>query len=257
MTGTLSDREIESSGCISENFEHKNVKQACYELRAGSTYYDLTVSQDPINIGADETILIKPGHLVAIITMEELDLPEDMLGRILTKGAFFSLGLSPVNTYADPGFKGKLGVVVHNCSSNYISLPQGENIAKLELSRLSEPVAKRYSGQHGFETQIWPIRRELILKPKEIKNDPRINSPIEELQERLGSDFSLLTKKVFGWERRILFGVFCIMALNFFLMGIMTHFDASETAKALGIGMLVNISMACFMWFLTGVRRKK
>lgn len=42
--GTLSDREIADlaggGSLITEGFDQRNVKQACYELRAGSVFYE-------------------------------------------------------------------------------------------------------------------------------------------------------------------------------------------------------------------------
>lgn len=49
LPGTLSDREIielaSAGSLITEDFDPRNVKQACYELRAGSVFYE---PDDPI-----------------------------------------------------------------------------------------------------------------------------------------------------------------------------------------------------------------
>ena len=84
---------------------------ASYELRLSDVYYDLTESDHPIQIAAGESILIKPGHHVVLITKENLDVPPNLVGRVVCKGSLFSIGLSHVATYADPGFKGNLGIV--------------------------------------------------------------------------------------------------------------------------------------------------
>ena len=126
----------EKSELIRSNFSDKQVYQACYEIRAGIVYYDLTEGRKRFTIPHDGDILIKPRHMVVIITLEEFNLPSDILGRILTKGAFFSFGLSPVNTYAAPGFFGNLGILLFNSSVNYVRIPTGTSIAKIEFSRL-------------------------------------------------------------------------------------------------------------------------
>jgi dCTP deaminase len=59
----------------------------------------------------------QPGHRVVLITHEELEIPPNIIARIINKGSLFSIGLSPVCTYADPGFTGNLGVVTPNTSS--------------------------------------------------------------------------------------------------------------------------------------------
>jgi dCTP deaminase len=65
-----------------------------------------------------------------LITAEDLAIPDDILVRVVSKGSLFSIGLSPVATYADPGFTGNLGIVTENISDKYVELPQGEAIAK-------------------------------------------------------------------------------------------------------------------------------
>lgn len=154
---------------------------ACYELRMGNVYYDLSEDGKRFELRAGEAALVKPRHRVVLMTAEEFDVPTDILVRIVSKGSLFSVGLSPVATYADPGFKGNLGVVTENISDKYIELPQGEPIAKADFTRLSGPAAKPYHGQHGFQTQIWPIKRHLQKVHSDLyKKDPRVRSEREE-----------------------------------------------------------------------------
>lgn len=185
--GTLTDREIlelaTAGSLITENFEARFVKQACYELRAGSTFYR---PDDPDgghrhDVAPGGDILIKPKQLVVIITMESVDLPPNMLGRVLLKGKLFSVGLTPVNTYADPGFSGRLGIVLFNAGNRYLRIRPGEPIAKVEFARLSEPVSRPYRGQHGFQTGILPIAGDMVLSREEADRDPRVGRPVEEL----------------------------------------------------------------------------
>src|SRR4051812_40419063 len=109
---TLTDIEIKAEVELARLIRNGNSEQAvgaCYELRLGNVYYDLTVSDRPILVAQGQDILIKPGHRVVLITHEELNVPHNMLTRIVSKGSLFSIGLSPVATYADPGFSGNLG----------------------------------------------------------------------------------------------------------------------------------------------------
>src|SRR5690606_30072793 len=131
---------------ITEEFEEKNIKQSCYELRASNIYYDINSADRKIELKEDEYILIKPKALVVIMTYETLEMPANILGRILTKGKLFSVGLLPVNTYADPGFSGRLGIVFSNLSNNYIKITPKESIAKIEFSKLENNVERPYHG---------------------------------------------------------------------------------------------------------------
>ena len=128
---TLSDADIGDEmglGRLIRNGDAQQLAGACYELRLGNVYYDLTESDLPIFVGPGQDILIKPGHRVVLITHEELEVPTDVLARIVSKGSLFSIGLSPVATYADPGFSGNIGIVTQNISDKYIVLPQLEAI---------------------------------------------------------------------------------------------------------------------------------
>src|SRR5262249_11293192 len=159
---------------------------------AGSVYYELdgvTKSRNAIRHelgGPSEYVLLKPRQFVCVITLESLRLPANILGRILTKGQLFSVGVIPVNTYADPGFEGNLGIVLTNISNNYLKIKQNDPIAKIEFSKLRQPVEKPYVGQHGYQTKIWPIPVDMILTEAEILADPRIKNPLEELERVSG-----------------------------------------------------------------------
>lgn len=182
--GTLPDSAIlalvEQGQLISKNFNRNGVKQACYELRASELFY---LPPDPrSHTGESATgILIRPHQLVVVMTQEQLSLPSDILGRVLTKGQLFSIGILPVNTYADPGFVGQLGIVLHNLSNNYVRIRSGEPIAKIEFSRIQRAVSTPYRGPHGNDSKIWPIPVDLILTADEIVADPRIGPPGAEL----------------------------------------------------------------------------
>ncbi|TGT46299.1 hypothetical protein [Mesorhizobium sp. M8A.F.Ca.ET.165.01.1.1] len=180
---TLIDSEINTEmelGRLIRNGDAGQASGACYELRLGNVYYDLTESDRPIHVAVGQDILIKPGHRVVLITHEELEVPKNVLTRIVSKGSLFSVGLSPVATYADPGFSGNLGIVTQNISDKYIVLPQLVPIAKADFTRLTGNVNHPYSGQHGFRTQIWPIKHQLQKSHAEVAADPRVGTEKEE-----------------------------------------------------------------------------
>ncbi|MGR8927034.1 dCTP deaminase domain-containing protein (plasmid) [Rhizobium leguminosarum] len=180
---TLNDNDIEveiAAGRLIENAAMGGIAGACYELRMGTVYYDLTEGGKRFALKPGEVALIKPGHRVVLITAEVLKIPNDILVRVVSKGALFSVGLSPVATYADPGFNGNLGIVTQNVSDKFVELPQGEAIAKADFSQLTAPAAHLYQGQHGFQVGIWPIKTHLQKAYHEVKDDPRVLSEQEE-----------------------------------------------------------------------------
>jgi dCTP deaminase len=194
---TLSDNEIKveiDAGRLIRNADLDMLDGASYELRLGNVYYDLTENGARFQLEPGENALIKPGHRVVLITKEELDTPSEILVRIVSKGSLFSVGLSPVATYADPGFKGNLGIVTQNISDKYIELPQGEPIAKADFTQLSSPATRLYQGQHGFQLGIWPIKTHLQKTHQQIANDVRV---LSEKQEALAL-LPVATRTVIG-----------------------------------------------------------
>ena len=180
---TLSDFEISArmdAGELVRGGDHARVGPACYELRMGTVYYDLTEDDKRLDVGTSGNILIKPGHRVVLISQEELVVPRDIIARVTSKGSLFSIGLSPVSTYADPGFVGNLGIVTQNLSDKYIKIPVGEPIAKVDFSSLSAAARTAYRGQHGYQTQIWPIKHQLQKSFQEVQSDPRVDSEEDE-----------------------------------------------------------------------------
>lgn len=180
---TLSDNEIRyelGHGRLIRNPSDEMLDGSCYQLRLGNVYYDLSEDANRIELEPSQKALIKPGHRVVLITQEELDTPSDIAVRVVSKGSLFAVGLSPVATYADPGFKGKLGIVTQNISDKYVELPQGEPIAKADFTKLSSDAAKLYEGQHGFQAGIWPIKTHLQKTHAEVASDPRVGSEKDE-----------------------------------------------------------------------------
>ncbi len=180
---TLNDKKIAEeirAGRLILCGDDKMIDGACYQLRMGDVYYDLSESGRRFQLEPGQSVLIKPGHRVVLITTEKFDVPADVLVRVVSKGSLFSVGLTPVATYADPGFKGNLGIVTENISDKYILLPQGEPIAKADFTRLSSPAERLYQGQHGFQAGIWPIKTHLQKDHHEVAGDARVRSEKEE-----------------------------------------------------------------------------
>ena len=196
-------------------FEPKGLGGASYELRCSSTYYDLT--EDAIRIESklhNNKILIKPKHTVALITEESLQIPQDLTAHIISKGSLFSIGLSPVCTYADPGFSGQLGLVTTNNSDKYITLDALQSVAKIHFTELTSPATKLYKGQHGFKTELWPIRKDLQKDHSQIKSDKRVKSEEQEAFTILPRHTSLALEKIRTQNTKILVALVIAFGMN-------------------------------------------
>lgn len=218
---TLNDTEIRTefeAGRLIKNANPGGATGACYELRMGSIYYDLTEDGTRFDLGEGEKILIKPGHQVVLITLEDLDIPVDILARIVSKGSLFSIGLSPVATYADPGFKGHIGIVTQNMSDKYIELPQGEPIAKADFTRLSAAASAPYHGQHGFQAKIWPIKSYLQKSHKDVKNDRRVGTERNEALALLPDATRTIIRRLENTQAWINVGLILAIFINAFAL---------------------------------------
>jgi dCTP deaminase len=188
----------------------------------GNAYYDLTEGGKRFALMPGEMVLIKPGHRVVLITAEEFNLPSDILVRVVSKGSLFSVGLSPVATYADPGFGGNLGIVTQNISDKYVELPQGEPIAKADFTRLTSPAARLYQGQHGFQAGIWPIKTHLQKEHDDVANDPRVRSEKEEAFALLPVATRTVIRRIEQTQFWTIFGLALAIVINsasLFLVG--------------------------------------
>jgi dCTP deaminase len=209
-SGLLTDEDItilgENNLLISSGFDASQVKQTCYELRVGKVAYFLSREENERKRTVDEQnpLVVRPHEVVTIITYEEVDLPPFILGRIISKGHLFSIGLSPVITYADPGFSGNLGITFINLSKRTIKFSYKDAICKIEFEKLGKAVSHPYHGQHNFASAMWPIDANKFLPkrqigPEELRNDGLLKADAE----YYGEPFDLISKKLMYVENQI------------------------------------------------------
>lgn len=146
----------EQSGQVLENFQ--KVK---WSVENGQSYID-----------------IRPRQRALIYTEENFDFPDNVIGFVICRGLLFSLGMTPENTYVDPGFKGELYITIVNTNENNIRLCKGMHIARLFIFKLEESVNSTYvAGKHlGIEQQLaeipvreyWPKHKLKSIKDKKI-----------------------------------------------------------------------------------------
>lgn len=214
---TLSDAEIAieiNTNKLVTNVDMRQLAGACYELRMGNVYYDLTEEGKRFAVADGQCVLIKPGHRVVLITAEELNVPADILVRVVSKGSLFSIGLTPVATYADPGFGGNLGIVTQNISDKFIELPPGEPIAKADFTRLSKAANHPYKGQHGFQLGIWPIKFHLQKEYSQVARDSRVQPEIEEALALLPLATRTVIRRIERTQFWTMIAVFLTITLN-------------------------------------------
>jgi dCTP deaminase len=205
--GTLVDSDLlklaTEGRLFVEEFRASNVKQACYELRASDVFWETWSDQENklVRVGSELGYLLKPNRYVVAIVKEKIVLPANVVGRILAKGQLMSIGILPVNTYADPGFEGRLGITLFNGSRRYITIKPDQPIAKIEFTVLPRGVEKPYAGQHGYETEIWPIPVQFYADVDAFRKADLIKSSSAELEDRLGPEVANLSRRVDQYSR--------------------------------------------------------
>lgn len=208
--GVLTDADIimlgEKNILISSGFEASQVKQTCYELRVGRYAYFLSRPENErkVEINEQNPLIVRPQEVVTIITYEAVNMPDFILGRIISKGHLFSIGLSPVITYADPGFSGNMGITFINLSKKTIKFGYKDSICKIEFEKLGKSVSQPYHGQHNFASEIWPIDANKFLPRRKIeKKDITDDRLMKADAEYFGEPFDLISEKLRHIEDRI------------------------------------------------------
>lgn len=257
--GTIRDADIitlaKAGELIIGEFNAQNVKQACYELRASNIFYETAASCENkrVEIGSNGYIL-RPHSFVTAIVQERIQLPPNVMARILTKGQLFSIGILPVCTYADPGFTGRLGITLCNVSHRHIVIKSGQPIAKIEFSLLAEPVTKPYSGQHGYETEIWPIPVQLYADNAQLHAAGIKPENYDEIAWSYGPLVAAAMKRLEFYEKRV-WGHIAVTILAF--LGLFAIGFGIDPVVAILVGVASNLitNMGFYFLALKKVRR--
>ncbi|MCD6429237.1 dCTP deaminase [bacterium] len=107
------------------------------------TFHNLT---ELIKIQEDSPFVLQPGQFILGITLEEIELPDDVGARIEGRSSWGRLGIIVHSTagYIDPGFKGRLTLEISNIGMLPILLYPGMRICQIAFETLSSPAEKPY-----------------------------------------------------------------------------------------------------------------
>jgi dCTP deaminase len=95
----------------------------------------------------DEAFVIHPREFVLGSTLEHIELPADLAGRLEGKSSLGRLGIVIHSTAGkvDPGFKGNLVLEITNIGTLPIMLYPGMRVCQLLFEQLSSPTTKAYT----------------------------------------------------------------------------------------------------------------
>ena len=95
----------------------------------------------------DATVLW-PGNFALGVTLEQFDMPNDIIAFVHDKSTWARRGLSLFNTVIEPGWKGFLTLELVNNSIDSIKIPAGCPIAQIIFMRLESETQTPYRGKY-------------------------------------------------------------------------------------------------------------
>lgn len=175
----------------------KNIRELCSKGKlisrcykpdyVNSISYDLTLGEflDSDNQNMD----IGPGGFMMIKTEEELEIPDNITGRIGEKNSLLRMGLKVDGPQYQPGHRTYAFLRIQNISDRVITLRKGMKIAQIYFEELKETPDRPYSAQPGASFQNEDSYRGFGAYDKEyrknIKTLEEVKDDIENLSHRI------------------------------------------------------------------------
>lgn len=238
---------------IKQHFDEAKIKEACYEASTSNDFFEISAEgTKKITISDNDYYILRPNNQVVCVTSEYFDIPLNVIARIFLTGHYFALGIAPVNTYADPGFKGRLGIVFSNTSRNYIKIAPNERIIKIEFVTMQEPSEEGYVGQHGGDVTTWPFRRDLVADGDFLGKRnicPESPGEIEKIYGKVLKDTIFSAKKFY--PRLAITTVISTLTPLVTVWGLSENWDFSSPALTLAIGIIIGIVSNTIFYFFT------
>ena len=104
---------------------------------------------EPVEIDEVNPFILHPGEFVLGVTLEEVQLPNDIVGRLDGKSSLGRLGLVVHSTagFVDPGWQGNLTLELSNLATLPINLYYGMKISQISFMRLTSPAERPYGSK--------------------------------------------------------------------------------------------------------------
>ncbi|KPJ53468.1 MAG: deoxycytidine triphosphate deaminase [Dehalococcoidia bacterium DG_18] len=104
-----------------------------------------------VEIEGENPFFLQPGEFVLASTVEDVTLPDDIVGRLEGKSSLGRIGLLIHSTagYVDPGWQGRLTLELSNVAKLPITLYYGMKIGQISFLRLTA-AAERLYGDVGL-----------------------------------------------------------------------------------------------------------
>lgn len=123
------------------DFKENNLHNISYDLRIQKMHW--LVDTAPHEASSH---VLKPGDSVFVSTIENLKLPNNLLGFIIPRNSSIRMGLDIVSPVYQPGHHTKVFVRVTNIADNEITLHEGASIFSIMFYQLNGNVTHPYDG---------------------------------------------------------------------------------------------------------------
>lgn len=168
----LSDSQISDyvkKAKLIEPFDETLLAPASYDMRVGQKVLKSRGEEETpiVNLETEKIIQIGTAEFVEILTLERVNMPTNLCGRMGIRSFYTRKGLiSFVGPQIDPGFKGNLVVSVFNTGPRPIVLRYGEPFCTVEFTKLDVPSKRPYSGDYQGQSDFPSENIEFILGAK-------------------------------------------------------------------------------------------
>ena len=160
LSDTTIKRELKQGNLVIRPLDAQDIQPASVDLRLDAqvrvfntnsrSLIDVRENMDDLTetktIEEGTAFIIHPGQFILGSTVEWVEIPEHLVGRLEGKSSLGRIGLVIHATagFADPGFKGNLTLELSNNSPLPITLYEGMKIGQLCLLALTEPPERLY-----------------------------------------------------------------------------------------------------------------
>jgi dCTP deaminase len=98
-----------------------------------------------------EPFIMQPGEFALASTIESLELPDDLLGRLEGRSSIARLGITVHSTAAvfEPGWVGTATMELSNLGRMAVALYPGMRVCSFTFQQLTSPVLVPYQVKHG------------------------------------------------------------------------------------------------------------
>ena len=159
-------------GQLIDPFDDKNLRGSSYDLTIGEEYY---VGQDfsgtklkTEKLEPTQAFWIPPHAVCFILSAEWLELPKEISAKVSLRMSYIYAGLVLTSQPPfDPGYKGRAIVMLHNLSSEPVSMRRGDRVATIEFMKLSSATTLN-KVHRSVETIGGQLRRPLTSSLSDI-----------------------------------------------------------------------------------------